>query len=68
MGEDQLENGVSQRFVHGIMAGVLITGAINNIALKQQDTFPVSPTEDWNHPFLQVFIMFIAEFLCFIAF
>ena len=68
MGEDKQENGVSQKFVYGIMAGVLITGAINNIALKQQDTFHVTATEDWNHPFLQVVIMFIAEFLCFIAF
>jgi len=70
MGEGD-NGGAPLRYVYMIMIGTLLSGAINNIAMKQQDETDetgVTPTRQWQHPFLQVFIMFIAEFLCMIAF
>jgi drug/metabolite transporter (DMT)-like permease len=53
-----------------IMIGTLAAGSLDNIAFKEQDDFIENSEtgQRWNHPFLQVFLMFFAEFLCYIAY
>jgi drug/metabolite transporter (DMT)-like permease len=62
------ESSASKRYTTFIMVGVLLSGALNNISIKQQDQYNETPARKWMHPILQTFIMFIAEFLCLIAF
>jgi len=63
------DSSITSKFVFTIMMGTLLSGALNNIALKQQDEFTTgSDQQKWNHPILQTFIMFVAEFLCLCAF
>lgn len=55
-----------------IVAGMLICGTLNTICFKEQNDFIVHPDTDpkrpFYHPFVQTFVMFIAEFACLGAF
>lgn len=66
------EGGNSKAFYLTIIFGMLICGTLNTISFKQQDDFIVDPTNPeqrpFYHPFLQTFIMFLAEFACLGAF
>jgi len=54
-----------------LAAGMLLSGTINTISSKYQDTFEVeglTPPHKFNHPAVQTLSMFLGETLCLFAF
>src|SRR5690606_35644251 len=59
----------SSSFLMILIIGKVVTGASNSITAKLQDmTMDKFTGRDFFHPYFQTFVMFIAEFLCLVAF
>lgn len=63
-------SGSSKGFYVIIVVGMLVCGTLNTISFKEQDDFVVdeSNPRPFYHPFVQTYMMFIAEFACLAAF
>jgi len=60
---------VSSTFLLILIIGKVFTGACNAITAKLQDmTIDKFTGREFFHPYFQTFVMFIAEFLCLVAF
>lgn len=62
--------GASKGFYFTIVFGMLVCGTLNTICFKEQDDYIVNPADPrpFYHPFIQTFVMFIAEATCLVAF
>jgi len=62
-----ISNRVTKKHVFGVVLGTLITGTINSLIFKEQDRAQ-KDNKSFFHPFIQTFLMFLAEMLALFVF